>query len=112
MALEISFFFLELDKYLMACVFWQEEWETKTKETYEEQQNIEDSMKMILKECEDKYGCKGRGYVQEISRLMNIFEDRWWSLSWKASRPRCFQKIWWKCITLNSKKKASLKSSR
>ena len=60
--------------------------------------NIEDIMKIILKEYEDKYGCKGRGSVQEISSLMNIFKDRWWSLSWKASRPTYFQKIWWRCI--------------
>ena len=59
----MSFVFLELDEYLMACVFWQEEWETKTKETYEEHKNIEEIMKMILKECEDKNGCKGGGSV-------------------------------------------------
>jgi hypothetical protein len=29
-------------------------------------------MKMILKECEDKDGCKG-GYVREISSLMKMF---------------------------------------
>ena len=34
-------------------------------------------MKDILKEYEDKDGPKGRGYVQEISRLMKIFKDRW-----------------------------------
>ena len=55
--------FFELDEYLMACVFWQEEWETKTKETYEEHQNLEDMMKMILKEWEDKDGYKGGGSV-------------------------------------------------
>ena len=27
-------------------------------------------MKMILKECVDKDGCKGRDYVHKISRLM------------------------------------------
>ena len=32
MALEISFVFLELDEYLMACVFWQDECETKAEE--------------------------------------------------------------------------------
>ena len=26
-------------------------------------------MKMILKEYEDKDGCKGRGFVQEISKI-------------------------------------------
>ena len=34
-------------------------------------------MKMILKEYEDKDGCKGEGFVQEISRLMKIFKDQW-----------------------------------
>ena len=34
-------------------------------------------MKMILKECEDKDGCKGEGYVRDISSLMNIFEDQY-----------------------------------
>ena len=32
MALEISFVFLELDEYLMACFFWQVECETKSEE--------------------------------------------------------------------------------
>jgi len=32
-------------------------------------------MKKMLKECEDEDGYKGGGYVQEISRLMNIFKD-------------------------------------
>ena len=39
--------------------------------------NLEDIMKEIWKEYEDKDGSKGRGSVQEISRLMNIFKDRW-----------------------------------
>ena len=37
--------------------------------------NIEHIMKEIWKEYEDKDGSKGRGYVQEISRLMKIFKD-------------------------------------
>ena len=72
-------------------------------------------MKMILKEREDKYGYKGGAYVQEISRLMKNFKDRWWNLSWKASRPTYFQRYdenATKLITLNSKKKTSLKSLR
>ena len=39
--------------------------------------NIEDIMKEIWKEYEDKDGYIGGGSVQEISRLMKIFEDRW-----------------------------------
>ena len=39
--------------------------------------NLEDIMKDILKEYEDKDGPKGEGYVQEISRLMKNFKDRW-----------------------------------
>ena len=39
--------------------------------------NIEDIMKDIWKEYEDKDGPKGGGSVQEISRLMKIFKDRW-----------------------------------
>jgi hypothetical protein len=58
----------------MVCVLWQEECETQNQETYEEYQNIEDIMKEIYKEYEDK---DGGGYVQEISRLMKIFKDRW-----------------------------------
>ena len=61
---------------LWLVFFWQEECETKCQETYEEHKNIEDIMKMILKECEDKDGYKGRGFVQEISRLMKNFKDR------------------------------------
>jgi hypothetical protein len=34
-------------------------------------------MKMILKESEDGDGCKGGGYVREISNLMNNFEDQY-----------------------------------
>ena len=33
-------------------------------------------MKIILKECEEKDGYKGRGSFQEISRLMKNFKDR------------------------------------
>ena len=58
----------------MVCVLSQEECETQSQETYEEYQNIEDIMKEICKEYEDK---DGRGSVQEISRLMKIFKDRW-----------------------------------
>ena len=58
----------------MACVLWQEECETQSQETYEEYQNLEDIMKEIYKEYEDK---DGGGSVQEISRLMKIFKDRW-----------------------------------
>ena len=41
-------------------------------------------MKIILKEDVDKYGCKGRGYVRDISRPMKNFKDQEWSLSWKV----------------------------
>ena len=36
--------------------------------------NLEDIMKTILKEYEDKDGCKDEGFAQ---RLMKIFKDRW-----------------------------------
>ena len=39
--------------------------------------NLEDIMKKIWKEYEDKDVSKGGGSVQEISRLMKIFKDRW-----------------------------------
>ena len=58
----------------MACILWQEECETQSQEIYEEYQNLEDIMKGIWKEYEDK---DGGGSVQEISRLMKIFKDRW-----------------------------------
>ena len=61
----------------MAYVLWQEECETQSQETYEEYQNLEDIMKDIQKEYEEKDGPKGGGYVQEISRLMKNFKDRW-----------------------------------
>ena len=38
--------------------------------------NLENNIKMILKECEDKDVYKGEGSVQEISRLMKNFKDR------------------------------------
>ena len=63
-------------------------------------------MKMILKEYKDEGGCKGGGSVQEISRLMKNFKDRWWSLSQKVLRPTYFQRYdenAAKLITLNSK---------
>ena len=37
--------------------------------------NHED-MKIILKEGVEKYGCKGRGFVHDISRLMKKFKDQ------------------------------------
>ena len=58
----------------MVCVLWQEECETQSKETYEEYQNIEDIMKGIWKEYEDK---DGGGFVQEIYRLRKIFKVLW-----------------------------------
>ena len=58
----------------MSCVLWQIECETKSQETYEEYQNLEDIMKEIWKEYEDK---DGRDFFQEISRLMKIFKHRW-----------------------------------
>ena len=56
----------------MVCVLWQEECETQIQEIFEEYRNLEDVMKGIQKEYED-----GGGSVQEFSRLMKIFKDRW-----------------------------------
>lgn len=39
--------------------------------------NLEDIMKEIWKEYEDKDRSKDGGSFQEISRLMKIFQDRW-----------------------------------
>ena len=58
----------------MICVLWQEECETQSQEPYGEYKNLEDIMKEIYKEYEDK---DGGGSVQEISRLMKIFKERW-----------------------------------
>ena len=61
--METSFVFLELDEYLMACVFWQVECETKAEEIMK---NIkywrydEDDIKGMWK----KYGYKGGGSIQ------------------------------------------------
>ena len=55
----------------------QEECETKAKKLMKNIKNIEHIMKEIWKEYEDKDGSKGGGFVQEISRLMKIFKDRW-----------------------------------
>ena len=59
----------------MACVFWQDEYETTTKEIMKKL-NYEDVTKMILKECEDKDGCKGGGYDHDISSPMKNFKDQ------------------------------------
>ena len=48
-------------------------------------------MKMILKECENKDGCKGRGSICEISSPMNKFKGQQLSLSWKDSGPVFFK---------------------
>ena len=61
----------------MACVLWHEECETKAKKLMKNIKNLEYIMKEIWKEYEDKDGSKGEGFVQEISRLMKIFKDRW-----------------------------------
>ena len=87
----------------MVCTVRHDECETKAEELMKRikyWRYYEDD----LKECEDKGGYKGRGYVQEISRLMKIFEDRWWSLSWKASKPTYFQKIWWRWFQIQMDK--------
>ena len=55
----------------MVCILWQEEYETQIQETYEEYQNIEDIMKEIWKEYEDK---DGRGSIQEISKTREDFQ--------------------------------------
>ena len=68
----------------MACVLWQEEWETKAKKLMKKIKNLEDIMKKIWKEYEDKDGYTGGGSVQEISRLMKIFQDRWWKFVMKS----------------------------
>ena len=49
-------------------------------------------MKMIFKECEDEDGCKGGGFVCEISRLMKNFKDQQWGLSWKSFEVKIFQR--------------------
>ena len=49
-------------------------------------------MKMILKECEDKDGCKGEGSIHEISRPMKNFKYQQWNLSWKNFEVKIFQK--------------------
>ena len=41
-------------------------------------------MNIILKEGVEKDGCKGRGYVHNISIPMNTLKDQQWSLSWKV----------------------------
>ena len=77
----------------MACVLWQEECETEAKKLMKNIKNIEHIMKEIWKEYEDKDGSKGRGYVQEISRLMRISKIDGESWSWKTLKPTYFQKI-------------------
>ena len=59
----------------MDCVFQQDESEN-TDEEFMKKPNLEDVMKMILKEFEDKDGCKGAGFVREISSPMKNFKDQ------------------------------------
>ena len=47
---------------------WNQSWGT-----YEENQNLEDSINMILKECEDKDGYKGLGLSKKV--------QDWWRFS-------------------------------
>ena len=49
-------------------------------------------MNVILKEDVDKYGCKGGGFVHDISRLIKNFKDQQWSLSWKSFEVKIFQR--------------------
>ena len=96
----------------MACVLWQEECETQSQETYEEYENLEDIMKEIYKEYEDKYG---GGSIQEISRLMKIFKDRWWKFVMKSLKANILSEDMMKMSSkqnINSKKNIPLTSSR
>ena len=93
-------------------VLWQEECETQSQETYEEYQNIEDIMKEICKEYEDK---DGGGSVQEISRLMKIFKDRWWKFVMKSLEANILSEDMMKMSSkanINSKKNIPLTSLR
>ena len=59
----MCFVFLELDECLMVGIFLARGMGNQMPRTYEEHQNIEDIIKMILKECEDKDVYKGGGFV-------------------------------------------------
>ena len=60
------------------------ECETKCQETYEEHQHLEDIMKMILKECEDKMYIK----VEVLSKKV----QDWWRFS-KTDGEVCHEKL-------------------
>ena len=96
----------------MACVLWQEECETQSQETYEEYQNLEDIMKEIWKEYEDK---DGRGSVEEISKLMKIFKDRWLKFVMESLEANILLEDMMKMYSkpnINSNKNIPLTSSR
>ena len=60
----------------MASVFWKDECETKAEELMKKIKYKSYVMKMILKECEDKDGCKGGGSACEISSLRKNSKDQ------------------------------------
>ena len=56
----------------MACFFLAGWMVNHSWGVYEENQIV----KMSLKECERKDGCKGEGYVRQISSPMKNFKDQ------------------------------------
>ena len=73
---------------------------------------------MILKECEDEDGYKGGGYVREIFKTDEEFQRSMVEFVMESFEVNIFSKDMMemhlepKLITLNSKKRTSLKSSR
>ena len=84
----------------------------KAKKLMKNIKNLEDIMKEIWKEYEDK---DGGGYVQEISRLMKILKDRWWKFVMKSLEANILSEDMMKMSSkpnINSKRNISLTSSR
>ena len=59
----------------MACVFWQDECETRAKE-FMKKSTLKDVIKVTINKFEDKDGCEGRGSICVISIPMNKFKDQ------------------------------------
>ena len=114
--MEISFVFLELDEYLMACVLWKDEWETKAEEFVKKIKSwryYEDDLErmwrwrwmQMWRFCPWNFKTDEEFQKLMVEFVMESFEANIFSKRYDGNAYRT------QIITLNAKKRTSLKSS-